>query len=268
MGRQVGLIPRGPCRPQRLPPVGVVDRRRRVRRGRGVAYGVGPEGIRPPRVIDVAVRLVGAIVLPVGEHGLCRHIADAGRCRGVGRLVVGVIAQTLHLIGKHCTLRGEQVQAGAVGSIANRLRLVRRAALGDRLGDPIGLRGRRDRVIRRPGVIDAGMHDGQRPRVCRRAQVHVGARLERGLVPRHHRGLVRGGPEPLQQRVRVDPQLVGERRIGGGDGKRASFHIDRFAAGGQTPRESSRALISILGVERLRLRICHDGIGVSVEQLT
>ena len=135
--------------------------------------------------------LVGAVVAPAGDHGGGRGIANALWRAQAGAGIGGIKALAgHHRLQAQCTGR-EQIEQAAVGRVADGACLVARRVLGHRPARQRHHSPQRAGVVGGPGVIHAGVGNGQGTRHHRwrqAAQPHLG---QGGRVPGGHNG--RGG---------------------------------------------------------------------------
>src|SRR5438445_4674923 len=115
-------------------------------------------------------------------------VPDAGGSGGVRRGVVWVVAERSHQrIENTQPVAWEDVDRRPVGGEADRGFLVGSRVLAWRAAER-GTKPRSDGVVVvcGPGIVDAGVNDGQGPRDHRRAELRVSDSLQRGCVPAQH----------------------------------------------------------------------------------
>lgn len=178
---------------QRLPAVRVVDGGRVEADGEvhrvvdGPVTGVVRVGRswRPARLV---AELVGAVVMAVVENSLAGHVADPGWVVQVGRGGVSRAAESAHQRSEHRgPVGGEQVDRRTVCSDADRLFLVRHGSLAGWAAQRCAVPGAdRDRVVGGPSIVDADVHDRERPGDDRRPEPGVPPPAKGRRIPLQH----------------------------------------------------------------------------------
>ena len=116
-------------------------------------------------------QLVRLVMMTVFEHRAAGHIPNSYGRFDVGGIVVWIVAKLTHEGPKDgIGVRGKKVGECAIRGVADGALFVRPRAFGGRPPQrsaqlrPVGAV-----VVRRPCVVHARVHDGQRPRCHRRA---------------------------------------------------------------------------------------------------
>ncbi len=126
--------------------------------------------------------------MAVVENSLAGHVADPGWVVQVGRGGVSRVAESAHQRSEHRgPVGGEQVDRRTVGSDADRLFLVRHGSLAGWAAQRCAVPGAdRDRVVGGPSIVDADVHDRERPGDDRRPEPGVPYPAKGRRIPLQH----------------------------------------------------------------------------------
>ena len=162
---------------QRLPAGGVDDLGRRIHRYIAGVIAVGGAAV------EIA-ELVGTVVAAELDQRCGGDVAHALRGGEIAAGVGGVVAQARHLGGELRRAAREEFDQRAVGGEAHRLAAIGVGALGGRPTQfAAELRAVGLVVVRRPGVVHGGVHDGVGAREDRRRHAGGAYGLKRLVVP-------------------------------------------------------------------------------------
>ena len=134
---------------------------------------------------EIAV-LVGAVVAPGRDDPRSGGVANALRRLQVHAGVQRIVAQRAQGCFQPRSAGGEQIEQAAIGRETDCGGLVGVKLLGCGAARDRHRRSQSLRVVRRPGVVDAGVRDGKR--ACDHGRPHAATShfFERRFVPDHH----------------------------------------------------------------------------------